>query len=211
MGRNCRTCVIFSPIQTAGFDLFILVMIANRFDRIRQHVSGSAVESGPFANSMSDQGDHAFDRVKAAKRDTASTAVSSRQTLYPTLLSGAVTFEAPQVGGVLQSAAAGEASDQNDPDDYVTFEAPQVGGVLQSAAAGEASDQNDPDDYDSDDTSDGGDEIAGAPRTLQQKKKRRMKRRDRYMSVRRASPLGDLDPRGGTRRLIAQLRTTPGM
>ena len=140
------------------------------------------VESGPFARSMSAQGDHVFHRVKTAKRDTESTAVSRRQTLYPTLLSGAVTIEAPQVGGVLQRAAAGEASDQNDPDDY-----------------------------DSDNTSDGGDEIAGAPRTLPQKKKLRMKRRDRYMSVRRASPLGDLDPRGGTRRLIAQLRATPGM
>jgi len=84
-------------------------------------------------------------------------------------------------------------------------------GALQRAAAGEASDQNHPYDYDSEDTSDGGDEIAGAPRTLQQKKKLRIKRRDRYMIVRRASPLGDLDPRGGTRRLIAQLRTTPGM
>jgi len=152
-------------------------MFANRFDRIRQHVSGSAEASG-----MSDHGDHAFDRVKAAKRDTESTAVSSRQTLYPTLLSGAATSEAPQVGGVLQSAAAGEASDQNDPDDY-----------------------------DSDDTSDEEDGSAGAPRTLQQKKKRRMRRRDEYMRVRHASPLGALDPRGGTRRLIAQLRATPGM
>jgi len=131
---------------------------------------------------MSDHGDHAFDRVKAAKRDAASTAVSSRQTLYPTLLSGAAASEAPQVGGVLQSAAAGEASDQNDPDDY-----------------------------DSDDTSDEEDGSAGAPRTLQQKKKRRMRRRDEYMRVRHASPLGALDPRGGTRRLIAQLRATPGM
>jgi len=87
----------------------------------------------------------------------------------------------------------------------------QPDGVLQRAAAGEASDQNDPYDYDSDDTSDRGDEIAGAPRTLEQKKKLRIKRRDRYMRVRRASPLGVLDPRGGTRRLIAQLRNTPGM
>jgi len=137
------------------------------------------VESGPFASSMSAQGDHAFHRLKAAKRDTESTAVSRRQTLSPTVLSGAVTSEALQEGGVLQRAAAGEASDQND--EY---------------------------DYDSDDTSDGGDEIAGAPRTLQQKKKTRMKRRDRYMRVRRASPLGGMDPRRGTRRLIAN---TPGM
>ena len=72
---------------------------------------------------------------KAAKRDTESTAVSRRQTLSPMVLSGAVTSEALQEGGVLERAA------------------------------GEASDQNDPYDYDSDNTSDGEDEIAGTPRT----------------------------------------------
>jgi len=60
-------------------------------------------------------------------------------------------------------------------------------------------------------TSDGEDEIAGAPRTLQQKKKTRLQRLDAYMRVRRASPLGGMDPRGGTLRLIARLRNTPGV
>jgi len=119
---------------------------------------------------------------KAAKRDTESTAVSRRQTLSPMVLSGAVTSEALQEGGVLERAAAGEASDQNDPYDY-----------------------------DSDNTSDGEDPIAGAPRTLQQKKQTRLQRLEAYMRVRRASPLVGMDPRGGTRRLIAQLRNTPGV
>ena len=150
------------------------------------------VEPWRFANSMSAQGDHAFHRVKAVKRDTESTAVSPRQTLYTTLLSGAATSEDPQVGGVLQRTVA----------DF-TLGASQ--GFLGDQTV-EASDQNDPDDYDSDHTSDGGDENA----TLAQKKELRAKRCEEYMSVRDASPLGPLDPRGGTERLIAHVRTTPG-
>jgi len=154
------------------------------------------IEPGRFANIMSAQGDHAFQRVKAVERETDSTAVSRPQTHYTTLLSGAATFEAPQVGGVLQTAVA-------------DFTLGVIEGILGDETV-EASDLDDLDDFDSDDTSDEEDAKASAPRTLAQKKELRAKHCKTYMGVRDASPMGPLDPRGGTQRLIALMRATPG-
>jgi len=82
----------------------------DRSDVDRPDVDRSDVEIGRFANIMSAQGDHAFKRFMAVEHAPDSTAVTPRgappQTLYTTLLSGAAVCEAPQVGGLLQTAIA---------------------------------------------------------------------------------------------------------